>query len=34
MITDYKVGDLIYDAHIYDGRNILIKQTMRYEIAT
>lgn len=23
MITDYKVGDLIYDAYIYDGLNTI-----------
>lgn len=31
MITDYKVGDLIYDANIYDGMNIHMDDLQFYK---
>ena len=31
MNTDYRVGDLIYDANIYDGLNIFLSDLQFYK---
>lgn len=31
MTTDYKVGKLIYDAHIYDGLNTFLSDLQFYK---
>ena len=30
MTTDYKVGELIYDANIYDGLNACLSDLLEY----
>ena len=31
MNTDYRVGDLIYDANMYDGLNIFLSELQFYK---